>query len=49
MFNGMGGSERYRALIIPELFPEAKPWLFRNWHEDDIVDYWIDMEEDVWA
>lgn len=34
-FNGMGGSEMYRAAVMPDLFPEAKPMLTDNWPLDD--------------
>jgi len=34
-FNGMGGSEMYRALIAPDLFPHEKPMLVDNWPAED--------------
>lgn len=34
-FNGMGGSEFYRALITPDLFPHEKPMLIDNWPAQD--------------
>jgi hypothetical protein len=34
-FNGMGGSEFYRAQIFPELFPNEKQMLIGNWSEED--------------
>ncbi|AIK69005.1 hypothetical protein AVT20_gp44 [Mycobacterium phage Tiffany] len=34
-FNGMGGSEMYRAQIVPDLFPHEKPMLIDNWPEED--------------
>ncbi len=34
-FNGMGGSEFYRAQIFPELFPHEKPMLIDNWPLQD--------------
>jgi hypothetical protein len=48
LFNGMGGSETYRALIFPELFPGHGKWYVRNWCVEDIIDYWIDMEKGAW-
>ena len=38
-FNGMAGSELYRAQIFPELWPHQKPMLIENWSEDDIDMY----------
>lgn len=35
VFNGMGGSEFYRAQVFPELFPHEKPMLINNWTEND--------------
>ena len=35
LFNGMAGSEFYRAQVFPELFPHEKPMLTHNWPEDD--------------
>jgi hypothetical protein len=34
-FNGMGGSEMYRAQVFPELFPHQKPMLVENWSRQD--------------
>lgn len=34
-FNGMGGSEFYRAQVFPELFPHEKPMLIDNWTVED--------------
>lgn len=41
-FNGMGGSEMYRAWVIPELYPNhqsAPQPRFENWDEEDIAIY----------
>lgn len=38
-FNGMGRSEMYRALIVPEVFPHEKPMLVENWHPEDLEAY----------
>jgi len=38
-FNGMPGSEMYRAQIFPELFPHEKRMLIENWDEQDIEMY----------
>ena len=38
-FNGMGGSEFYRAQVFPELFPHQKQMLIDNWSDDDIEMY----------
>jgi len=35
LFNGMSGSEFYRAQVFPELFPHEKPMLIPNWSQDD--------------
>lgn len=35
-FNGMPGSEMYRAQVFPELWPHEKPMLIDNWSEEDI-------------
>ena len=35
-FNGMPGSEMYRAQVFPELWPHEKPMLIQNWSDDDI-------------
>ncbi|QFG10419.1 hypothetical protein KIV65_gp49 [Mycobacterium phage Anthony] len=34
-FNGMAGSEMYRAQLVPDLFPKAKPMLVDNWSDED--------------
>ena len=34
-FNGMGGSEFYRAQITPDLFPYQKPMLIERWSVED--------------
>ncbi|QJD52104.1 hypothetical protein PBI_MA5_52 [Mycobacterium phage MA5] len=34
-FNGMGGSENYRALLAPDSFPDVKPPLVDNWPAED--------------
>lgn len=36
-FNGMGGSEFYRAQITPDLFPHQKQMKVENWPEEDRV------------
>jgi hypothetical protein len=38
-FNGMGGSELYRAQIFPELFPHEPEMLLDNWSIDDLEMY----------
>lgn len=38
-FNGMAGSEMYRAQVVPELFPGQKPMLLENWPLDDLEAY----------
>ena len=43
-FNGMGGSEMYRAQIFPELFPHQKEMLVHNWPKQDIEMYVIGMK-----
>jgi hypothetical protein len=35
VFNGMGRSEFYRALIFPNIFPHEKPMLIENWSVQD--------------
>ena len=35
MFNGMAGSEFYRAQVFPELFPHEKRMLTENWSQED--------------
>lgn len=39
VFNGMGGSELYRAQVFPELFPNQKPMLIENWSAQDLEMY----------
>lgn len=39
LFNGMGGSEAYRAQVFPELFPHQKLMRIENWSEDDRAAY----------
>lgn len=34
-YNGIGGSEMYRAEVFPELFPHTKKMLIQNWSELD--------------
>ena len=34
-FNGMAGSEFYRAQLFPELFPNEKQMLVENWSDED--------------
>ncbi|BBX09448.1 hypothetical protein [Mycolicibacterium aichiense] len=38
-FNGMAGSEMYRAEVFPELFPHQPPMLLENWSQDDLEMY----------
>lgn len=38
-FNGMPGSEMYRAEVFPELFPHQKPMRLENWSQDDLEMY----------
>jgi len=35
VFNGLGGGEMYRAAVIPDLYPDQKPWRLENWSEDE--------------
>lgn len=39
LFNGMGGSEMYRAQLFPELWPHQKRMLIENWSELDLEMY----------
>ena len=39
VFNGMAGSELYRAQVFPELFPHQKLMLIENWDQQDIEMY----------
>lgn len=38
-FNGMPGSEMYRAQLFPELWPHQKEMLIENWCQDDLEMY----------
>ena len=38
-FNGMAGSEFYRAQVFPELYPHEKRMMIENWSQDDIEMY----------
>ncbi|ANA87192.1 hypothetical protein SEA_SWITZERLAND_58 [Gordonia phage Switzerland] len=38
-FNGMSGSELYRAELAPDLFPDQRPMMLHNWPEDDLEMY----------
>lgn len=38
LFNGMGGSEFYRSMVFPDLFP-GRPVRLENWTKDDIELY----------
>jgi hypothetical protein len=35
LFNGLPGSELYRALVFKNLFPHEKPMLIGNWSKQD--------------
>ena len=39
MFNGMPGSEMYRAEVFPELFPHQRPMTIYNWPQEDLEQY----------
>jgi hypothetical protein len=39
LFNGMGGSEFYRAQIFPDLFPHQKQMMLENWSKQDLEMY----------
>jgi hypothetical protein len=39
LFNGMGGSEMYRAQIFPELFPNEPQMMLENWPLEDLEQY----------
>lgn len=39
IFNGMGGSEFYRAQVFPDLFPHQKPMLIHHWSLEERVMY----------
>jgi hypothetical protein len=39
LFNGMGASEMYRALLLPDSFKNQKPMLLHNWPLDDLQMY----------
>lgn len=34
-FNAMGGGEMYRAAVMPDMYPEQKPWDMAAWPEDE--------------
>ena len=36
VFNGMAGSELYRAEVIPDLYPGQKHMLLENWTQQDL-------------
>ncbi|AHG23835.1 hypothetical protein CH25_gp51 [Mycobacterium phage EagleEye] len=38
-FNGMPGSELYRAEVVPDLFPHQKLMMLENWPQDDLEMY----------
>jgi hypothetical protein len=38
-FNGMSGSEMYRAEVFRDLFPDQKPMLLHNWPLQDLEMY----------
>ena len=38
-FNGMPGSEMYRAEVAPEMFPDQKRMMLENWSSDDLEMY----------
>lgn len=38
-FNGMPGSEMYRAQIFPELFPHEREMMLENWPQEDLEMY----------
>lgn len=35
-FNGMGCGEMYRAAVLPDLYPQQKPWRLENWPADEL-------------
>lgn len=35
LFNGMARIEMYRALLVPDLYPNQRPMLIHNWPADD--------------
>lgn len=39
MFNGMPGSEMYRAQLFPELFPHQPEMRLENWPLEDLEMY----------
>ena len=39
MFNGMPGSEMYRAQVVPDLYPHEKLMMLQNWPEQDLEMY----------
>lgn len=38
-FNGMPGSEMYRAQLFPELYPHQRQMRLENWSLDDLEMY----------
>ena len=38
-FNGMPGSEFYRAQVFPELFPHERQMMLEHWSQDDLEMY----------
>ena len=45
VFNGMGGSELYRAQVFPDLFPHQKPMMIENWSKQDREMYCGNLKE----
>ena len=39
VFNGMGGSEFYRAQVFPDLFPHQKQMMIHQWPTEDVEMY----------
>ena len=39
LFNGMPGSEMYRAELVPDLFPDQKGMQLQNWPQQDLEMY----------
>lgn len=35
LFNGMARVEMYRAQLVPELFPNQKPFRIENWSAEE--------------
>ena len=38
-FNGIPGSNMYRAQVFPELYPHEDRMLIENWHQEDLEAY----------